>query len=68
MRSPTDIDRRGLLQSLNVRPLLGADGQETGRYEIPAGGRRHRALELLVKQQKAREGCADPLRRARRRQ
>src|SRR3546814_1892347 len=40
-----DIDRRGLLQSLNVRPLLGADGQETGRYEIPAGGRRHRSEE-----------------------
>src|SRR3546814_7087773 len=38
-----DIDRRGLLQSLNVRPLLGADGQETGRDEIPAGeiGRAH---------------------------
>src|SRR3546814_10956168 len=47
-----DIDRRGLLQSLNVRPLLGADGQETGRYEIPAGGRRHRALELLVKRKR----------------
>src|SRR3546814_4588002 len=50
-----DIDRRGLLQSLNVRPLLGADGQETGRYEIPAGGRRHRALELLVKRKRLAE-------------
>ena len=44
-----DIARRGLLQSLNVRPLLDAEGEETGRYEIPAGGRRFRALELLVK-------------------
>ncbi|OAZ58162.1 uncharacterized protein SRCM100623_03026 [Acetobacter pasteurianus] len=47
-----DIERRGLLQSLNVRPLLDGDGAETGTYEVPAGGRRFRALELLVKQQK----------------
>lgn len=44
-----DIARRGLLQSLNVRPVLDADGTETGVFEIPAGGRRYRALELLVK-------------------
>ncbi|MGV3730625.1 MAG: ParB/RepB/Spo0J family partition protein [Sphingopyxis sp.] len=44
-----DIARRGLLQSLSVRPILDAAAQETGRYEIPAGGRRYRALELLVK-------------------
>ena len=47
-----DIGRRGLLQSLNVRPVLDADGAETGMYEIPAGGRRYRALELLVKQKR----------------
>lgn len=47
-----DIARRGLLQSLNVRPELGSDGEETGRFEIPAGGRRFRALELLVKQKR----------------
>ncbi|MDC9823281.1 ParB N-terminal domain-containing protein [Devosia sp. ZB163] len=47
-----DIARRGLLQSLNVRPLLDADGKETGTFEIPAGGRRYRALELLVKQKR----------------
>ena len=35
-----DIARRGLLQSLNVRPVLDADSAETGLYEIPAGGRR----------------------------
>jgi ParB family transcriptional regulator, chromosome partitioning protein len=45
-----DIARRGLIQSLNVRPILDADGAETGLYEVPAGGRRFRALELLVKQ------------------
>jgi ParB/RepB/Spo0J family partition protein len=47
-----DIARRGLLQSLSVRPVLDADGAETGMYEIPAGGRRYRALELLVKQKR----------------
>ncbi|MBO4225314.1 ParB/RepB/Spo0J family partition protein [Bradyrhizobium neotropicale] len=47
-----DIARRKLLQSLNVRPILDADGQETGMFEVPAGGRRYRALELLVKQKR----------------
>ena len=47
-----DIERRGLLQSLNVRPVLNGEGPETGAYEVPAGGRRFRALELLVKQKK----------------
>jgi ParB family chromosome partitioning protein len=45
-----DIARRGLLQSLNVRPVLDAEGAETGVFEIPAGGRRYQALSLLVKQ------------------
>jgi ParB family chromosome partitioning protein len=43
-----DIARRGLLQSLNVRPVLDGEGNETGMFEIPAGGRRYRALELLT--------------------
>ena len=47
-----DIARRTLLQSLTVRPVLDAAGIETGTYEIPAGGRRFRALELLVKQKR----------------
>jgi ParB family chromosome partitioning protein len=47
-----DIARRSLLQSLNVRPVLDADVQETGMFEVPAGGRRFRALELLVKQKR----------------
>jgi ParB family transcriptional regulator, chromosome partitioning protein len=44
-----DIVRRTLLQSLNVRAVLDADGNDTGKFEVPAGGRRFRALELLVK-------------------
>jgi len=47
-----DIARRGLLQSLNVRPVVDDGGTETGTYEIPAGGRRYRALERLVKQKR----------------
>jgi ParB/RepB/Spo0J family partition protein len=47
-----DIARRTLLQSLTVRPVLDASGAETGMYEVPAGGRRYRALELLVKQKR----------------
>ena len=40
-----DIARRGLLQGLNVRPVIDEDGKETGMFEVPAGGRRYRALE-----------------------
>ena len=47
-----DIARRTLLQSLTVRAVCNAEGTETGMYEIPAGGRRYRALELLVKQKR----------------
>jgi ParB family chromosome partitioning protein len=47
-----DIARRGLLQGLSVRPVLDADGIETGKFEIPAGGRRFQALSLLVKQKR----------------
>ena len=47
-----DIARRGLLQGLSVRSVVDADGVETGMFEIPAGGRRYRALELLVKQKR----------------
>ena len=35
-----DIARRGLLQSLSVRPVLDEQGQETGTYEVPAGSER----------------------------
>ncbi|GLQ12151.1 chromosome partitioning protein ParB [Devosia yakushimensis] len=46
------IARRGLLQSLNVRPVLDGERNESGMFEVPAGGRRYRALELLVKQKR----------------
>ena len=46
-----DIANRGLLHGLSVRPVLDADGG-TGMFEVPAGGRRFRALELLVKQKR----------------
>src|SRR3546814_16463855 len=47
-----DIERRGLLQSLTVRAQRDDEGNETGRYEVPAGGRRFRALQQLVKQRR----------------
>lgn len=47
-----DIARRGLLQSLTVRVQRDEDGNETGLFEVPAGGRRFRALQQLVKQRK----------------
>ncbi len=43
-----DIAARTLLQSLSVRAVLDDQAQETGMFEVPAGGRRFRALELLV--------------------
>jgi ParB family transcriptional regulator, chromosome partitioning protein len=55
-----DIARRSLLQSLNVRPVLDVEGQETGMFEVPAGGRRFRALELLVKQKRMNKTQAVP--------
>ncbi|WP_315760829.1 ParB/RepB/Spo0J family partition protein [Sphingomonas sp. Y38-1Y] len=44
-----DIARRGLLQSLTVRAERDAEGNLTGKFEVPAGGRRFRALQQLVK-------------------
>ena len=55
-----DIARRGLLQGLSVRPVLDADGIETGKFEIPAGGRRFQALALLVKQKRLAKTAAVP--------
>ena len=55
-----DIVRRTLLQSLTVRPVLDGDGSETGMFEVPAGGRRYRALELLVKQKRMAKTQAVP--------
>lgn len=47
-----DIARRGLLHGLSVRSVIDEAGATTGMFEIPAGGRRYRALELLVKQKR----------------
>ncbi|MCP5432698.1 MAG: ParB/RepB/Spo0J family partition protein [Alphaproteobacteria bacterium] len=47
-----DIARRTLLQSLTVRAVLDETGAETGMYEVPAGGRRFRALQMLVDQKR----------------
>ena len=55
-----DIARRTLLQSLSVRPIPGEDGQATDRYEVQAGGRRYRALELLVKQKRLNKTAPIP--------
>ncbi|MBP1847856.1 ParB family chromosome partitioning protein [Rhizobium petrolearium] len=44
-----DIDRReDIVQGINVRAILDADGNETGDFETPAGGRRFRAIARLV--------------------
>ncbi|HEY3838124.1 MAG TPA: ParB/RepB/Spo0J family partition protein [Bryobacteraceae bacterium] len=48
----SDIAHRGLLQNLNVRPVLDDDGEETGSFHVLAGGRRFRALQLLVRQKR----------------
>jgi ParB family chromosome partitioning protein len=45
------IYSQGLLVALHVVPEL-LDGRETGRYEVVAGGRRLRAMQLLVIQGK----------------
>ena len=55
-----DIARRTLLHGLSVRPVLDAGGAETGMFEIPAGGRRFRALELLVKQKRLARNALIP--------
>ena len=63
---PRTIARRTLLSSITVRPVLDDSGAETGMYTIPAGGRRFRALELLVKQKAHEQDCAGALHRAHR--
>ena len=51
---------RTLLGSITVRPVLDENGAETGMYTIPAGGRRFRALELLVKQKRMNKTALVP--------
>src|SRR5262249_19840411 len=54
-----DVARRGLLQSLNARPVL-KDGLETGMFEVPAGGRCFQDLQLLVKQKRLAKNTPVP--------
>ena len=54
------IAARTLLQSLSVRAVVDAEGNESGMFEVPAGGRRYRALELLVKQKRMAKTQAVP--------
>lgn len=54
------IARRGLLHGLNVRPVLDADGNDTGQFEVPAGGRRYSALGLLVKRKRLAKDALVP--------
>ncbi|OJU10175.1 MAG: chromosome partitioning protein ParB [Caulobacterales bacterium 68-7] len=55
-----DIERRGLLHGLSVRPEIDADGTETGLFEIPAGGRRYSALAILVKRKRLAKDAPVP--------
>jgi ParB family transcriptional regulator, chromosome partitioning protein len=55
-----DIEARGLLQSLSVRAMCNEGGEETGEYGVQAGGRRLRALHLLVKQKKLAKDAPIP--------
>ena len=55
-----DIARRGLLMGLSVRAVTDEVGEETGMFEIPAGGRRYRALALLVKQRRLAKNAPVP--------
>lgn len=55
-----DIARRGLLQSLSVRPVVDDQGAEKGQFAVSAGGRRLAALRLLVKQKRLAKNAAVP--------
>lgn len=55
-----DIARRTLLASITVRAVTDESGKETGMFEVPAGGRRYRALELLVKQKRLPKNAPVP--------
>ncbi|MGR3440058.1 MAG: ParB/RepB/Spo0J family partition protein [Paracoccus sp. (in: a-proteobacteria)] len=55
-----DIARRGLLQSLTVRPVLDDAGEKTDLFAVPAGGRRFQALALLVKQKRLAKDAPIP--------
>jgi len=54
---------RGLIQNLSVSEQTDAQGTPTGMWEVVAGGRRFRALTLLVERKRLAAGTAIPCRR-----
>jgi len=58
-----DIARRGLLQSLSVRPILGEDGEESGKFAVSAGGPQTRGVKALGEAETARPKRARSLHR-----
>ncbi|MBJ7535397.1 ParB N-terminal domain-containing protein [Rhodomicrobium vannielii ATCC 17100] len=54
------IAAHGLLQNLTVRPVLDGNGNETGKFEVVAGGRRLAALKLLAKRKEISKTFAVP--------
>ncbi|MGB8841417.1 MAG: ParB/RepB/Spo0J family partition protein [Aliidongia sp.] len=54
------IAAHGLLQSLSVRPVLDAEGTETGRFSVTGGARRLAALKLLAKRKRLAKSYAVP--------
>ena len=55
------ITVHGLLQSLSVRPVLDAEGAETGKFSVTGGGRRLAALKLLAKRKRIAKTYAVPV-------
>jgi ParB family chromosome partitioning protein len=54
------IAYHGLVQGLSVRRELDEAGEPTGFYLVQAGGRRYRALALLVRQKRLNKTAAVP--------
>src|SRR3954447_19439449 len=57
---PQEWQLASLHQSLSVRPVRDEQGQETGTFEVPAGGRRFQALQILVKQKRLAKSAPVP--------
>lgn len=56
----TSIAYHGLVQGLSIRRELDEAGEPTGFYLVQAGGRRYRALALLVRQKRLNKTAAVP--------
>ncbi len=55
-----DIDNRGLLENLGARPIYDDAGNETERFHVTYGGRRHEALLLLVQRKRLAKDAPIP--------